>query len=198
MKRIGITGGIGSGKSEVTDHLRRKGYTVIDADEVAREAAAPGEPAMLRLQEEIGGGVFFDDGSLDRQKLAKIMFSDPDTLKTVNEIFHGDIKDRIESYVQIQEKTGDQVIFLSVPLLFETNADLMVDKTWLVTADEDVRLRRVVERDDISSEDVQARMASQMPEDEKKARADIIIENNGTIEELQAEVDKLLSDNTIK
>ena len=193
MKRIGITGGIGSGKSVVTDLLREKGYSVIDADEVAREAAMPGEPAMLRLREEIGDEVFHGDGSLDRLKLAKAMFSDPLTLMTVNEIFHGDIKERVEGYVNEREEKGGKGVFLSVPLLFETDAGWMTDEVWLVTADDDVRLRRVMERDGLPEEDVRARMASQMPEDDKRARADIVIENNGAIGELYAEIEELLA-----
>jgi len=189
MKRIGITGGIGSGKSEVTDYLRGKGFSVIDADEVAREAAMPGEPAMLILREEIGDSVFNEDGTLNRQELAKIMFTDPITLMTVNEIFHGDIKERIEAHINEQ---GGQIIFLSIPLLFESDAGWMADETWLVTADEEVRLRRVMERDGLPEDDVRARMASQMPEDEKRKRADIVIENNGTIEELRVAIDILL------
>ena len=192
MKRIGITGGIGSGKSEVTKYLREKGYAVIDADEVAREAAMPGEPAMLRLLDEIGEGVFLDDGTLDRQGLAKLMFYDPLVLITVNGIFHGDIKERIERHVRELEEKGNKAVFLSAPLLFETEAGWMADEVWLVTAGEGVRLRRVMERDGLCEEDVRARIDSQMPEEEKRARADIVIENNGTLEELFASVEKVL------
>ena len=190
MKRIGITGGIGSGKSAVTDLLREKGYTVIDADEIAREAATPGEPAMLRLREEMGDEVFCEDGSLNRHKLADIMFYDPIALLAVNEIFHGDIKERIEA--RVREEHGAGVIFLSIPLLFEADAEWMADEKWLVTADEDKRIKRVVDRDGMSAEDVKARMATQMPEDEKRARADVVIENNGTLEELYATVESIL------
>jgi len=190
VRRIGITGGIGSGKSEVTDYLREKGYPVIDADEVAREAAMPGEPAMLSLREEIGDEIFLEDGTLNRQELAKIMFTDSMTLMTVNEIFHGDIKERIEAHVN--EQHDAQVIFISVPLLFESDAEWMADETWLVTADEDLRLRRVMGRDGMTEEEVRARMSSQMPEEEKRGRADVVIENNGTKKELRTFIDGLL------
>jgi len=193
MKRIGITGGIGSGKSEVTDYLREKGRTVIDADEVAREAAMPGEPAMLQLREEMGDDVFNDDGTLDRQELARIMFSNPIALMTVNEIFHGDIKERIEKHARACEEKGDKEIFLSIPLLFETDAAWMADETWLITADEDVRVRRVLERDGMTEEDVRARMASQMPDEQKREKADFIIENNGTIAELREKLEEFLA-----
>ena len=192
MKKIGLTGGIGSGKSTVTDYLKGKGYTVIDADEVSREAAMPGEPAMLRLEEELDEDVFLGDGSLDRQKLAEIIFSNPIALMTVNEIFHGDIKERIEKKVREREKRGEKIVFLAIPLLFEADAGWMADEKWLITADEDIRLRRVMERDGLSEADVRARMDSQMPEEEKRAMADVIIENNGTLEELIEKVEKTL------
>jgi len=192
LKKIGITGGIGSGKSMVTDWLREKGYGVIDADDVSREAAMPGEPAMLRLREDLGDDVFNEDGSLNRQELAKIIFSDPVALISVNEIFHGDIKERMEAHTRTYEEKGDQVVFISAPLLYEANADWMTDEVWLVTADEDIRISRVMERDGISEEDVRARMANQMPEEEKKVKADTIIENNGTLDDLYTTIENLL------
>ena len=192
MKRIGITGGIGAGKSEVTVYLRKKGYTVIDADEVAREAAVPGEPAMLRLREDIGDEVFLEDGNLDRQALAKLIFSNPLALMTVNEIFHSDIWERIEKHAYESSERGEQTVFLSVPLLFESDLDRDLDDTWLVTAEEGVRVQRVMKRDGFSEEDVRARMQSQMPEEEKRLRAGVIIENNGSKEELHARLEELI------
>lgn len=188
MKRIGITGGIGSGKSAVTDFLREKGYMVIDADEAAREAAMPGEPAMLRLRAEIGDGIFLADGGLDRPALARLIFGDAGMLKTVNGIFHGDIRERMEAAAHACAARGEALIFLAVPLLFESGADWDLDAVWLVTADEDVRIRRVIERDGLSEADVRARMRNQMPEEEKRARADIVIENNETIDALRAQI----------
>ena len=201
VKKIGITGGIGSGKSEATAILREMGFNVIDADEVAREAAMPGEPAMLRLREEFGDGVFLDDGSLDRKALANLMFHDPDILATVNGIFHSDIIARMEKAAgEVAGDTdeaasdADKLIFISAPLLFETGMRWMVDETWLVAADEDVRLRRTMERDGLSEEAARARMRNQMPEDEKRALADRVIENNGTLADLRAEVQNLVQD----
>ena len=193
IKRIGITGGIGSGKSAATDFLRGRGYTVIDADEVAREASKPGEISMLRLREELGDEVFLDDGNLDRKALAKLMFSDSIALLTVNSIFHGDIKNRIEAIVKDRAGQGDEVVFISAPLLFESDSSWIADEVWLVTADEDVRLKRVMQRDGLSEDDVRARMQSQMPEAEKRALADVVIENNGTIEELIEAVEDLFT-----
>ena len=193
MIRIGITGGIGAGKSEITAYLEELGYSVIDADDIAREAAMPGEPSMLRLREEIGDGVFLEDGSLDRPALAKLMFYDPMVLMSVNEIFHGDIQDRIEANAKLAEERGDKAVFLSIPLLFESGADWKTDEVWLVTADEDTRIERVIIRTGMSETDVRARMDSQMSEEEKRKRADVIIENNGTLTELHESIDELLT-----
>jgi len=193
IKRIGITGGIGSGKSAASVFLRGRGYTVIDADEVAREASKPGEISMLRLREELGDEVFLDDGNLDRKALAKLMFSDSIALLTVNSIFHGDIKNRIEAIVKDRAGQGDEVVFISAPLLFESDSSWIADEVWLVTADEDVRLKRVMQRDGLSEDDVRARMQSQMPEAEKRALADVVIENNGTMEELIAAVEDVFT-----
>ena len=185
-RRIGITGGIGSGKSEVTKRIRELGYRVIDADEVAREAVLPGEPSTLRLREEIGDEIFLKNGRLDRQALAKMMFCDTDILMKVNGILHEDIKKRIEAII------GEETVFISIPLLFESDLDWDMDEIWLITADESIRLSRVMERDGLSEEDVKARMRHQMPEEEKRKRADIVIDNNDTFERLYHIIDDLL------
>ncbi|MDR0874780.1 MAG: dephospho-CoA kinase [Clostridiales Family XIII bacterium] len=188
-KRIGITGGIGAGKSAVTDYLRSKGFVVIDADEVQREATRPGEIAMLQLAEEIGDDIFLEDGELNRPMLADLMFSDPDILFTVNLILHSDIRARMEKKIAAAEGT----VFLSIPLLFESKERWDCDAVWLVTADEDVRLSRAMARDGADEEAVRARMSAQMPEEEKRALTGIVIENNGTLAQLYANIDKFIA-----
>jgi len=205
-RKIGITGGIGAGKSVVTDYLREKGYLVIDADEVAHEASRPGEPAMLRVAETFGGSVVTPQGELDRPTLAKLVFADPNKLLALNEIFHKDIGERIEKAVRTAEDNDvddrmrvghgrGRMVFLSVPLLFETETEetgLAVDEVWLVTADDDIRLRRAMARDGATEENIRARMRNQMPEAEKRERADVVLENNGTREDLFAKIAGLL------
>jgi len=192
IKTIGITGGIGSGKSAVTNRLRELGYPVIDADEVSREAALPREPAMIILRKKLGDDIFLEDGNLDRPALAKLIFNDPEVLKIVNKVLHKDILRRIESKKQRLIDNGERMIFISAPLLFEASADEMTDEVWLVTTDEDIRLKRVKERDGISESDIRLRMKNQMPEAEKRKRADIIIENNGTLDDLYESIKSLL------
>jgi dephospho-CoA kinase len=187
-RTIGITGGIGAGKSAATDYLREKGYLVIDADELAREAARPGEPALARIKEAFGDAVLTPDGELNRAALARLVFAEGDLLLTLNEIFHADIKRRILSLTEGREGA----FFISAPLLFETRAEGMCDEVWLVTADEALRLSRTMTRDGLTEADVRARMQKQMPESEKREKADVVIENTGSKEELRAKLDALL------
>ena len=197
MRRIGITGGIGSGKSAVTDRLRELGYSVFDADEVAREAAEPGEPAMQLLREEFGDDIFLENGALNRPALSKLMFHNPDVLLKVNEIFHPDIQARIETKINDCDK--NDVVFLSAPLLFESGIDWKTDEVWLVTADEDKRIDRVMKRDGISEADVRARMDNQMSDEEKRALSDVVIDNSGTLAQLYKSVDaKIATDGFLK
>jgi len=192
MKRIGITGGIGSGKTEVTNIIREEGYIVIDADEISRELAKPGGPVLERLNNEIGQHVFSEDGHLDRKALAALMFNDPETLETVNRIFHPEIKRRISDLISIAASENRKAVFISAPLLFESGADKETDEVWLVTADDDIRIKRTAERDGISEKEVSERIRNQMPETEKLKKADVIIENNGSLEQLRSEIKTLL------
>lgn len=187
-KKIGITGGIGSGKSTVTDHLREKGFVVIDADEVSRDVAEPGGIALQKLTEELGEGILLPDGNLDRARLAEIMFYDADLILVVNGIFHEEIKNRMDKLVDAEEGT----VIISAPLLFETNMQKMCDETWLIIADEHIRATRAATRDNVDVSQVKARMAHQMTDEEKKELADIIIDNNGSVDELLKKIDELL------
>ena len=192
IRKIGITGGIGSGKSEVTNYLCGLGYHIVDADEIAREVSLPGQKPMLKLRKIFGEKIFLEDGNLNRSALAKMMFEDLSVLGIVNEIFHTEILGRIEAQINKSAMNGDEIVFVSAPLLFETNADIMTDESWLITADEDVRLARVINRDGLTEADIRARMRNQMPEEEKRKRADFIIENNGTLEQLYKEIDDIV------
>ena len=186
--KIGLTGGIGSGKTTVTDYLLTKGFNIIDADEISRDIAKPGSPALQRLSDEIGDDVINPDGSLDRAKLAELIFYDTDLLMIVNGIFHSEIKVKMDELLN----TYKGIVFISAPLLFETDTQTTCDESWLLVADVDLKAKRAAERDNVNAEDIKARMAHQLTDEEKIEKADIIIENNGSIEELLAKVDELL------
>ncbi|MDR1495921.1 MAG: dephospho-CoA kinase [Clostridiales Family XIII bacterium] len=213
---IGVTGGIGAGKSAATDYLREKGYAVVDADEVAREAVRPGEPALDALVAAFGRDMLRGDGTLDRLRLASIVFADAEKTRTLNEILHGDIKRRIEDRLHDIHKANDAApvpesagvsksaaeasrgrrrhapVFLSAPLLYESGIDAICGEVWLIAAPEEIRIARAASRDGTTLDETRARAVRQMSEGEKRTRADVVIENAGAIEHLRRALDDLL------
>ena len=192
VKLIGITGGIGSGKSVVGNYLREKGYTLVDADEVSREITAKGEPVLDRVREIFGDVVFMPDGSLDRGALGAIIFSDKEARDVVEKIFHEEIGNRIKVLCDEAIERGAMKVFLSIPLLYETGNDKRMDEIWVVTAKEEIRIKRVKKRDGLSEYEIRLRMQAQMPEEERLNKGAVIIENNGTQKELKGKIDNLL------
>jgi dephospho-CoA kinase len=182
---IGITGGIGSGKSVVSDYLRSQGYAVIDADEVAREAVMPGEPALAKISEAFGDDVILSDGSLDRAALAKKAFANKKNTDLLNSITHEDIGRRVDAIIEkVFQNANNNLVFYDAPLIFESGMSARFDEVWLITADAHTRLKRAALRDKAPEAEIKARMDKQMPEHEKAKMADIIIKNNGTKEDL--------------
>jgi dephospho-CoA kinase len=192
MKTIGITGGIGCGKSAVTDYLIEMGRRVIDADMIAREVVAAGSDGLAAVVARFGEGVLLEDGSLCRKGLAALVFSDDGARSELNAMLHGRIGRVIEERLARCRETGDSAAFVSAPLLIETGIQKGLDAVWLIDADEDERVRRVVRRDGLSPEDVRMRIAAQMPSYEKEKYASEIIDNSGTISDLRCAVDILL------
>ena len=200
MKTIGLTGGIGTGKSTVSRYLTTKGYKIIDADRIAREVVEPGMPALKALVEEFGPEILLEDGSLNRRELARLAFASPEGKKALDRITHGAIFARIEElqaqYAAEIEATADAVIFLDVPLLFETGFDRKADLVWVVDVPDEIRVKRVVLRDGLTEEEIWARIKNQMSREEKIARADVVLDNSGTPEELYAQIDLALAELT--
>ena len=193
---IGLTGGIGSGKSTVTAYLSEKGYAVIDADKIAREIVVPGAPALNELVSAFGREILKVDGTLDRKKLGGIVFGDKAARERINEITHGGIlkimKERIE---RLAGSGYNSIVFLDIPLLFETDpAELtaVIEQIWVVDADDEIRVRRIMERDGVSRDDVLKIMNNQMSTAEKRKRAHVVIENSGSVGELYKKLDELI------
>ena len=174
----------------VTEYLRGKGFTVWDADEIARESAAPGEPVLEILAERFGKRIIDPDGSLDRRKLAAIVFSDEDKVAGLNAIMHKDIERRIAARVASFQ---GEIAFLSAPLLFESGMDSLCDAVWLVSASEKLRFSRAAERDEAAEEEIKSRAAHQWTEERRRDKAQEIIDNNGSLPDLYARVDELLA-----
>lgn len=193
MKTIGITGGIGSGKSTVSDYLKKKGYTVLDADEISRALTGPNGPALEPILLEFGASVFDESGCLNRKKLADIVFVDNDKLRKLEKITTDCVIEEIKEQMRHLKEAGfDGILFVDAPLIFEFNLQSLFDETWLVTAGTETRISRVVLRDAISREEVRKRIESQMPESEKEKLADFIINNSLKKDWLIEQVDRLL------
>ncbi len=198
MKTIGLTGGIGTGKSTVSRYLTEKGYHIIDADRIAREVVEPGKPALAALAAQFGDQILLEDGSLDRRKLAQIAFSSAGGKEALDKITHKAIFERIdelqEQYRNELAATAEAVIFLDAPLLLETGLDHKTDLVWVVDVPDEVRVERVKLRDGLSEEEIRARISHQMSREEKLERADRVLDNSGTLDHLHEQVEQLLEE----
>lgn len=190
MRLIGLTGGIGSGKSTVAALLRELGATVIDADEATRAVQAPGSPGLQQLVEAFGPEILTPDGALDRPRLAAIAFSDPEARRRLNEIVHPLVREWMAERQREAAERGDAAVVLEVPLLFETRGAEGLDAVVLVYAPEDVQLKRLIEARGMDEQAARARIASQMPIEEKRRLASHVIPNTGTLEELRTETER--------
>lgn len=186
---IGLTGGIGSGKSTVSALLAERGAVVVDADAITREQQEPGTPVFKAMVERFGPGIVAPDGTLDRAAVADIVFNDVKALADLNAIVHpavgGEIAERMAALA-----TTDEVVILDVPLLVESTRGYPTDGLIVVDVDPDVAIERLVAQRGMREADVRARMARQASRDERRARADVVIDNCGTRHQLEAEVDR--------
>lgn len=190
FRRVGLTGGIGAGKSTVTDRLRALGASVLDADLAARRVVEPGTKGLLQLRARYGEAILQPDGSLDRKALGSILFGSEEERQWVNGILHPLIKHQLleEEAALLTKAPGGPVIW-DVPLLIESNMHRDMDEVWLVVAEDEARIDRIMRRDGCSYEQAQARLSSQLPQKEKIPYADVIIENTGQLSDLQKQVD---------
>jgi dephospho-CoA kinase len=185
---VGLTGGIGSGKSTVSARLAELGARVIDADAITREVQAPGTEVFEAIVERFGPGVVAADGSLDRPALAAIVFADPDELTALNAIVHPAVGKEINRRLAEAAETDD-VVVLDVPLLVETGREGLAGLL-VVDLDEDEAVRRLVAHRGFTEEDVRARMGRQASREQRRAQADRVIDNRGSVDELRAQVDE--------
>ena len=190
-KIIGITGGIASGKSTVTEFLRQKGFQVVDADAVVHQLQKPGGRLYQVLVEHFGEKVLLENGELNRPLLASLIFSNPEeqewSKRTQGEIIREELAALRNQFAQTEA-----LFFMDIPLLFEQNYASWFDETWLVYVSRDTQLDRLMKRDYLTIEDAQTRLASQWPLEEKKRLASHILDNNGSREQLLSQVASLL------
>ena len=191
MRLIGLTGNIASGKSTVADMFVERGASIIDADVLAREAVMKGSPDLKSIVEKWGSEVLDAEGNLDRAELRHRVFEDQSELDALNEIVHPEIMRRRVEEVAAARARGDQVVVCVIPLLFERHLADEFDTIILVDAPRSVRLDRIVRDRKIDEAEAMKMIASQMPADLKRARADYVIENAGTKKDLEAEVERV-------
>lgn len=190
---IGLTGGIASGKSTVSNMLKEMSITVIDADVEARLAVMKGEPAYKKILAEFGDDILLETGEIDRQKLGSIIFHQADQRQRLNEITHPEVRRRMLQQVETAKRNNEEAVVLDIPLLFESNLTAMVEKTILVFVDSDIQLQRLVERNNLTNAEAQARINSQMPLSEKIKLADAVISNNGSLDETKQQLLMILA-----
>ena len=188
---IGLTGGIGSGKSAVANLFAERGARIVDADKVAREVVAGGSAGLRAVVDEFGAEVLGDDGELDRTRLADIVFADPQARERLNAIVHPLVADRIEA--MLAEQSSVEVVVYDVPLLVEGSVQNRhdFDLILVVEAPEDLRVQRLQRDRNMTEEQVWARMASQATDDQRRAIADVVIVNDGNRTVLSTAVDKV-------
>ena len=189
---VGVTGGIACGKTGATDYLAAHGGVVVDADSISRDLTAPNGAALPAIRERFGDGVFHEDGTLDRAAMGRLVFSDIQKRRELEGIIHPMVQHSVVTSLRDAGANGIPLLFLSVPLLFETGMDTLCDETWCMSVGPDEQLRRVMERDGLSRAEAQARIDSQMPLAEKERRATLVIHTDRPVELTRAELQALL------
>jgi dephospho-CoA kinase len=194
MLNIALTGNIAAGKSTVVQRLAEHGACIVDADLLAREAVAPGTPGLDRIVQRFGKGVLTSEGALDRATLRKRVFADRRELDALNAIVHPDVARRREALVLAARARGERILISDIPLLFETHLEGSFDRIILVDAPVEIRLERLVHDRGLTEPEARDMLAAQMPASQKRRRADIVIDNDGSRENLLARVDSVWKD----
>jgi dephospho-CoA kinase len=192
MLKVGLTGGIASGKSTVAEAFAQLGAKVLDADKVAREVVLPGQPAWRKLQQAFGPEFFLSDGEVNRSKLRKLIFADPEERGKLNAIVHPEVMKEINRrFEQLTTSSQDAVVVVDVPLLLEVGVAHRFDRLIVVYVTENVQIKRLRERDGFSLEGARRALSTQMILNKKVEQADYVIDNSGTRDETQAQVGKV-------
>jgi dephospho-CoA kinase len=193
MLLVGLTGGIGTGKSTVARMLEKRGAVVFDADVLARQAVAPGTPGFDQVVERFGPNVLAPGGGLDREALASIVFSDPAARRDLEGIVHPEVRRMFAEGCE-EYRDSDRVVVFSAPLLVETGMHTAFDRLIVVSAPVTTQIERLMRDRGMAERDVQARIAAQLPLEAKAEVADVLVDNEGTLEDLERRVERVWSE----
>jgi len=195
LLRVGLTGGIGSGKSEVARRLAEHGAVLIDADVAAREVVVPGSPGLARIAAAFGDSVLRQDGSLNRERLGEIVFGDPGLRAKLNAIVHPLVREWMQEAERAAvQADGDAIVVHDVPLLAESRGKAGFDAVIVVDVPPDLQIERLVSQRGLAAEQARARMAAQASRDQRLAVADIVIDNSGSLDDLDRRVAEVWAD----
>lgn len=190
---VGLTGGIATGKSTVSTYLNNHGYLIIDADQIGREVVEKGQPALMEIKEIFGAEMITSEEELNRRKMRKHVFGNPEALKKLNAITHPRIIEKIEEKIQFYKKNAESdIIFLDCPLLFELKLERLVDEVWTVYTTQELQIKRLIKRDQVSRKEAMDVIKAQLPMDVKIEKADVVLNNTGDIELLYCQIENYL------
>lgn len=194
MRVIGLTGGIACGKSTISAALREMGATVIDGDVLSRALTAPGGPALPHIRERFGDSVFFADGTLDRRALGAVIFASDEARTQLDAIMQPLLRQMILDGIEAARQSRASMCVLDMPLLYEAGLDGLCDRVWCAWLPRGTQLERLMARDGFTREEAEARLRSQLPTDEKAARADVVIDTSGPIQYTRDKLPPLFSE----
>jgi len=190
---IGLTGSIASGKSTVSKMLKKKGFPIVDADEIARLVVEPGSPVLLEISRVFGQWILHADGSLNRAKLGERIFGNIEERQKLNSIIHPAIRQEMLRQKEQWISTGANTVIMDIPLLFESKLQSFVDKIIVVSVTPEIQKERLIARNVLSEEEADKRIRSQLPIEEKELSADAVLFNNGPVEETECQLTEILS-----
>ena len=189
---IGLTGGIGTGKSTVSNYLKEHNCLILDADAISRQMTEKGQPALIDIAKAFGEDLLVD-GVLDRQALGNIVFNDKEKLDILQSIITNKVVENINTRIEeLKAELYNGIVVIDAPLLFECGMEGIADENWLVSASLDVRLQRVSQRDGLSEEQILSRINNQMPQEEKEKLSQVILDNSGSLEDLYKQINENL------
>lgn len=192
MNVIVLTGGIASGKSTVTRYLRSKGYPVIDLDVIAHQVVQAGSPGLALLVQHFGQNILSEDGELNRAMMGQMLFTNPQVKEKVNQLLHPLIFKQMDEEIEAERLAGSQLVFLDIPLFFESPSAFDYDQVWVVYVEPEVQIDRLMARNQLTRQQAMDRINSQMSLAEKAKIADQVLDNSSSPATLYATVDKLL------